>query len=283
MRKSADAFRTISEVSAWLDTPTHVLRFWESKFSQIKPVKRAGGRRYYRPEDMMLLGGIKKLLHNDGITIKGVNKILKEQGVKHVSSLSPDIDTSTSQTEKSKPVEDISAADEVSVTHDVNVPIVDTPPDADQDAEPMKLEPLQLTPSDAASSDDIAAYQQPMDTEIEDGNFTAEDTPWAKKPAPDAVTPPEETPIAPAGEYVRRFGLIADDAEPAPSQLDVTGTPEQDAIQSTGDLGHLRPGPVSHFKYRDRSLVPIYPKRAYSSDTLDGIRAISQKLGALGA
>ena len=74
MTKSADAFRTISEVADWLDTPTHVLRFWESKFSQIKPVKRAGGRRYYRPQDMLLIGGIKKLLHHDGLTIKGAQK-----------------------------------------------------------------------------------------------------------------------------------------------------------------------------------------------------------------
>jgi DNA-binding transcriptional MerR regulator len=87
MAKSRDAFRTISEVSDWLDTPAHVLRFWESRFTQIKPVKRAGGRRYYRPSDMLLLGGIRRLLHDDGITIKGVQKILREKGVKYVASL----------------------------------------------------------------------------------------------------------------------------------------------------------------------------------------------------
>lgn len=87
MAKSRDAFRTISEVSEALDTPTHVLRFWESKFAQIKPVKRAGGRRYYRPEDVDLLAGIKTLLHEHGMTIKGAQKLLKEQGVKHVSTL----------------------------------------------------------------------------------------------------------------------------------------------------------------------------------------------------
>ncbi|MDF0597468.1 MerR family transcriptional regulator [Psychromarinibacter halotolerans] len=92
MDKSPDAFRTISEVADWLGTPTHVLRFWESRFTQVKPVKRAGGRRYYRPADMALLGGIKKLLHDDGLTIRGVQKILREQGVKHVASLSKPID-----------------------------------------------------------------------------------------------------------------------------------------------------------------------------------------------
>ncbi|SDW31891.1 MerR HTH family regulatory protein [Ruegeria halocynthiae] len=92
MSKSPDAFRTISEVADWLGVQAHVLRFWESRFSQVKPVKRAGGRRYYRPNDMRLLGGIKKLLHEDGITIKGVQRILREQGVTHVASLSPSLD-----------------------------------------------------------------------------------------------------------------------------------------------------------------------------------------------
>ncbi|MDO6589649.1 MerR family transcriptional regulator [Loktanella sp. D2R18] len=87
MAKAKDAFRTISEVAEWLDTPTHVLRFWESKFTQIKPVKGAGSRRYYRPADMELLGGIKQLLHEDGMTIKGAQKLLREQGVKHVATL----------------------------------------------------------------------------------------------------------------------------------------------------------------------------------------------------
>jgi DNA-binding transcriptional MerR regulator len=89
MAKSRDAFRTISEVSEWLETPAHVLRFWETRFAQIKPVKRAGGRRYYRPEDMALLAGIKALLHDQGMTIKGVQKMLREQGVRHVAGLGP--------------------------------------------------------------------------------------------------------------------------------------------------------------------------------------------------
>ncbi|AXX98156.1 MerR family transcriptional regulator [Profundibacter amoris] len=92
MAKSPDAFRTISEVAEWLDTPAHVLRFWESRFTQVKPVKRAGGRRYYRPNDMLLLGGIKKLLHDDGMTIKGVQKMLRTDGVKAVAALSRPID-----------------------------------------------------------------------------------------------------------------------------------------------------------------------------------------------
>ncbi|NCT11729.1 MAG: MerR family transcriptional regulator, partial [Rhodobacterales bacterium] len=89
MAKSRDAFRTISEVADWLETPAHVLRFWESKFPQIKPVKRAGGRRYYRPEDMALLGGIKTLLHDQGMTIKGAQRVIRDLGVRHVAALGP--------------------------------------------------------------------------------------------------------------------------------------------------------------------------------------------------
>jgi DNA-binding transcriptional MerR regulator len=90
MDKSPDAFRTISEVADVLETPAHVLRFWESRFPQIRPVKRAGGRRYYRPSDVALLAGIKRLLHDEGLTIRGVQKILRDQGVRHVAGLSDD-------------------------------------------------------------------------------------------------------------------------------------------------------------------------------------------------
>jgi DNA-binding transcriptional MerR regulator len=79
-RKSPTAFRTISEVAGELDVPQHVLRFWESKFSQVKPLKRGGGRRYYRPEDVALLERIRSLLYNDGYTIKGVQKVLRDAG-----------------------------------------------------------------------------------------------------------------------------------------------------------------------------------------------------------
>lgn len=84
MDKESDAFRTISEVAEELDVPKHVLRFWEVKFPQVRPMKRGGGRRYYRPEDLDLLRGIRHLLHAEGYTIKGVQKILREQGVDQV-------------------------------------------------------------------------------------------------------------------------------------------------------------------------------------------------------
>ncbi len=88
-RKSETAFRTISEVAEALDVQQHVLRFWETKFSQVRPLKRGGGRRYYRPEDLALLERIHHLLYTEGYTIKGVQKLLKEQGKKAVIEASP--------------------------------------------------------------------------------------------------------------------------------------------------------------------------------------------------
>ena len=108
--KSAAAFRTISEVAAELDLPQHVLRFWESKFPQIRPMKRGGGRRYYRPEDMDLLRRIRSLLYDSGYTIKGVQKVLREGGrheaivddepeEENLSAVQPPIDTQAAPAE----------------------------------------------------------------------------------------------------------------------------------------------------------------------------------------
>ena len=83
-QKSPEAFRTISEVASELDVPQHVLRFWETKFAAVKPLKRGGGRRYYRPDDVDLLRGIRSLLYSDGLTIKGVQKVLRERGARYV-------------------------------------------------------------------------------------------------------------------------------------------------------------------------------------------------------
>ena len=87
MDKSPDAFRTISEVADDLDLPQHVLRFWETRFGQIKPLRRGGGRRYYRPDDVDLLKGIRHLLYGEGYTIRGVQRILKEDGVRFVQAI----------------------------------------------------------------------------------------------------------------------------------------------------------------------------------------------------
>jgi len=90
--KSPNAFRTISEVSDWLELPTHVLRFWESKISQISPVKRAGGRRYYRPSDMLLLGGVKFLLYEQGLTIRALKQKITSEGQKSIATYSQPLD-----------------------------------------------------------------------------------------------------------------------------------------------------------------------------------------------
>lgn len=103
MTKSPDAFRTISEVAAWLETPAHVLRFWESRFPDLSPVKRAGGRRYYRPEDMQLLGGIKHLLHTEGHTIKSVQDRIKTEGTAVVIAFSPPLGLSNDPVPPAEP------------------------------------------------------------------------------------------------------------------------------------------------------------------------------------
>jgi DNA-binding transcriptional MerR regulator len=87
VEKGPDAFRTISEVADDLDLPQHVLRFWETRFAQIRPMKRGGGRRYYRPDDIDLLRGIRHLLYDEGYTINGVQRILRERGVRQVQAV----------------------------------------------------------------------------------------------------------------------------------------------------------------------------------------------------
>lgn len=144
MAKAKDAFRTISEVAEWLDTPTHVLRFWESKFSQIKPVKGAGGRRYYRPEDMDLLGGIKQLLHEDGMTIKGTQKLLREKGVKHVAALGASITVELSEQNDTTPA--APTPEPQRTAHQDSLPF-DTPPASTDRAPVFKHETADSAPA----------------------------------------------------------------------------------------------------------------------------------------
>jgi DNA-binding transcriptional MerR regulator len=104
MDKSEDAFRTISEAAEELDLPQHVLRFWETRFPQIRPMKRGGGRRYYRPDDVELLRVIRHLLYNDGYTIKGVQRMLKERGVREVLSMRAEKPDAAAGAASSQPV-----------------------------------------------------------------------------------------------------------------------------------------------------------------------------------
>ena len=120
MEKSPEAFRTISEVASELSVPQHVLRFWESKFPQIKPMKRGGGRRYYRPQDLNLLRGIRHLLYGDGFTIRGVQKVLREQGVRFVvdcgSGVTPTIVMTAADGDAASSLGDIQYEDEVTLS-----------------------------------------------------------------------------------------------------------------------------------------------------------------------
>jgi DNA-binding transcriptional MerR regulator len=244
--KSPDAFRTISEVADWLGTPAHVLRFWESRFPQIKPVKRAGGRRYYRPADMELLGGIKKLLHDDGMTIRGVQKLLRENGVRRVADLSPPLaadlaDALSREREQSvdRPVERPPAAAPVASAPpspaprpDVAAPrdagpapapsdwrtmsdgpdapmAADMPPDA---PEPAEVLPFVLSPRSRADAAPDSAPDNALDS--------------APDPATvPAAAPPAPLPVArPPGETPDLFDRLLDTPRPtADSPSDVAG------------------------------------------------------------
>jgi DNA-binding transcriptional MerR regulator len=113
VEKSPDAFRTISEVAVDLDVPQHVLRFWESRFREIKPMKRGGGRRYYRPDDVSLLRGIRHLLYGEGYTIRGVQRIIREQGVKFVQAAGHPV--RNAQTDVDELIEEVDAPDAAAV------------------------------------------------------------------------------------------------------------------------------------------------------------------------
>jgi len=204
MVKSADAFRTISEVSDWLETPAHVLRFWESRFTQVKPVKRAGGRRYYRPADMQLLGGIRRLLHDDGITIKGVQKIMREKGVKYVSSLSlplPGEDDDQVSVPETTPITEIlendgnlfvagdsdDAEDEIDATVDFTADSQDV--DAAEIAEPTPKAPGPATEDIAAKAPDAKKYVAEIEDELDDRAFLERFIENEKAPGQTAVAP----------------------------------------------------------------------------------------------
>lgn len=147
-KKSPDAFRTISEVADWLGVPTHVLRFWESRFAQVKPVKRAGGRRYYRPADMELLGGIRKLLHEDGMTIRGVQKLLREKGVKHVAAMSPPLDSNEMRNSDGSNVVPLTPPSKAVEEPASNDALTSVEP-ADEETPPEPQEALEESPDDA--------------------------------------------------------------------------------------------------------------------------------------
>jgi DNA-binding transcriptional MerR regulator len=133
--KAPDAFRTISEVAEELDIPQHVLRFWETRFAQIKPMKRSGGRRYYRPDDVDLLKGIRRLLYGEGYTIRGVQRILKEHGIKSVQGLADQTSAVTFGA-----VEEAIGLSLQEPEDDGETPIVDAAEDEDDETEEKEID-----------------------------------------------------------------------------------------------------------------------------------------------
>lgn len=187
MRKAPEAFRTISEVAEILRTPAHVLRFWESKFSQVKPVKRAGGRRYYRPSDLALLGGIRALLHDQGMTIRGVQKLLSEKGVRHVAGLAP-------ENLRAEPEGDVleqdAGADDVDTAPAPAEPPGEDPPRHKASARAVGVADAEATTGDAAP--DLMAETAP------DSPGTAPDGDAESPGQPARDTTPEAQPEGPA-------------------------------------------------------------------------------------
>ncbi len=190
MKKSPQAFRTISEVANWLDTQTHVLRFWESKFKQIKPIKRAG-RRYYRPQDMQVLGGIKALLHGQGLTIKHVQGLLAEQGISAVVSLSPDLNFAGA--DKVELVDEV-IVEEVVANETVEEVANETINESETIAEPI-AEPINDISNDMP--EDVPALLDAMGVPANTPSETPADTPaeiLTDSPADTPTETPSETP-----------------------------------------------------------------------------------------
>lgn len=232
MDKSPDAFRTISEVSEFLGTPAHVLRFWESRFPQIRPVKRAGGRRYYRPADVALLAGIKRLLHDDGVTIRGVQKILREQGVRHVAGLGG---MAAPATTPEADIEAVLAAE--------FGPVPDAVPDEEPQAEAGKVEvqTAQVISLEAAMARvEARSAQLPLDLVPEaepEVDAAVEEVPEA--PFVEAEEEPLPEPIrlkrdVPATEVVPVEEPVAEAAATAPAPAEASAAePATEAVDSS--------------------------------------------------
>ncbi len=257
MPKSADAFRTISEVADWLGVPAHVLRFWESKFTQVKPVKRAGGRRYYRPADMQLLGGIRKLLHDDGMTIKGVQKMMRDHGVRHVAAMSPPLDAD---------LEDAVAGIALDVTEpdeprgqvlSFDRGAADARPDQrasapEEDAGQTEAATPETDESAAAAASDAAdpeapepaqplAQGEPAPSPDAPGE-TAKEGPVAEEPSAPEAEPPEPNPDLPESDPAPESAHAqkAEEAEP-----NASSSSDPDAVSADAQAQAATPAPAT--------------------------------------
>lgn len=256
MEKSVDALRTISEVADYLEMPAHVLRFWESRFPQIKPIKRAGGRRYYRPADVALLSGIKRLLHGEGMTIRGVQKILREQGVRHVSGRSEADDAGDAAFETDFAADFAAEAE----------PVIDAEPDQD----PPQSRVISLA-GWAGTAAEAATTRPPSDAAPADAApADAAPAPLADLPAPAMMATPQgpadlpwpnltPAPAAePAGPEIR--AASGDGSDAPPHQAAASG-----GAAMTSDV----PAAVGAF-VAPTAVVPIPPKAALVDDSQTG-------------
>jgi len=246
MPKSPDAFRTISEVAEWLGIQAHVLRFWESKFTQVKPIKRAGGRRYYRPNDMLLLGGIRQLLHEDGLTIKGVQKILREEGMGHVSSLSQPLDELTqSQIDDGSGIGsdagsgvtiDMEAPMQIEAEPETGVVLSFEAPSAKEPAQADLLDGLAVEPVDESDPDVEVPSEvtlEPVDDTIVERDAPAKDAP-TQDPS-DAVYPGDAVSLNEAN--------TAPSDDPAPEN-EAPEAVETTDVSNEAEAGSPEPAPL---------------------------------------
>ncbi len=257
MRKAAQAFRTISEVAEILQTPAHVLRFWESKFTHVKPVKRAGGRRYYRPADLELLSGIRTLLHDHGMTIRGVQKLLTEKGVRHVADYAPEaiaevLDGSFDE-ENDATLADAGGPDTgTAPAPDTDTTTVDQRPDTGSETvAPVEsaAAPDAMTGSDdlapaadvaAAPGSDVSASNDPvMGALVTDEPVTDDVASVSEQPADVAPDPPEHD-VADAAAPPQRDAQPASGTDSATTEASDTETPETE----TPDAALAEPDPA---------------------------------------
>ena len=262
MDKSPDAFRTISEVAIDLDLPQHVLRFWETRFVQIRPLKRGGGRRYYRPDDVDLLKGIRHLLYGEGYTIRGVQRILKEQGVRFVMNVWRDgapqpppsgFGAAAPHADDAEPTFDDEAGDEIADDDG------DLPPD---DAY-SPYAPHHLAPVVHHRAPDEADFAVPMP--LPDGEPAPFHDAVAHEPGAHGATPAAgeaEGAAAMAQRFAPRLPAAdrGREAEPPRAAVMPRATPRpaaepRPAVQSDGDVTVVRP-PVDPLSERPAGLRP---------------------------
>jgi len=214
--KSPEAFRTISEVAEDLDLPQHVLRFWETRFSQIKPMKRGGGRRYYRPEDVNLLRGIRFLLYGEGYTIKGVQRILKEHGIRHVASIWQEAaqeDPAATPSGDDRPVQPPEAA-----------PARQTPPPAP----PSEFAPRPIPQRGPAGAPTVASAPVEVPSPVEALTPVEAPAPVESRPA--------DAPITAATPPVAEAPAVAESSAPPPAPAAGSTPPSL----SAEDVRHLK-------------------------------------------